>query len=367
MRKIENVDETLTISLKKERKIMPINVKKLDGTLEPLDVNKILRWGHWAGSESPDISFESVLTFTATAFYDGVSTSEITAAICRACEDLAKAASDEEDYNLTQQYNSLARNLYIPSILKKANHFQAKHMSDEDVLKGITYPISNGNVVPLQRFKIKSLVNVGVDLNTYDPELLDGTITDELFNYADEIIDYTRMNLHPYGGLRQIEEKYLRRSDGSLLEDPQQLFILMSLAATHSDIKTYPNGSDIEFQKTALLNYYQILSTGEMNSPTPFLLSLRTDFKQYDSCCLFSIGDENNSIKAGMSVAMEATVAGAGVGVSLGRIRSKGTRFRKMGKHQGVLGYLGQLTKTVKASNQESRRWWSNCQFPIMD
>lgn len=286
MRKIENVDETLTISLKKERKIMPINVKKLDGTLEPLDVNKILRWGHWAGSESPDISFESVLTFTATAFYDGVSTSEITAAICRACEDLAKAASDEEDYNLTQQYNSLARNLYIPSILKKANHFQAKHMSDEDVLKGITYPISNGNVVPLQRFKIKSLVNVGVDLNTYDPELLDGTITDELFNYADEIIDYTRMNLHPYGGLRQIEEKYLRRSDGNLLEDPQQLFILMSLAATHSDIKTYPNGSDIEFQKTALLNYYQILSTGEMNSPTPFLLSLRTDFKQYDSCCV---------------------------------------------------------------------------------
>lgn len=349
------------VSLKKEKRIMPINVKKLDGSVEPLDINKVLRWGSWAASESPDISFESVLTSTATAFYDGVSTAEITESICKACEDLAKSSADEEDYVLTEQYNNLARNLYIPSIIKRANYFQSLHLSDEDKLLDYVYNIAEDNIVPLSRYKLKSIVSLGVKLNTYDPELLNGLISDELFEYADSILDYTRMNLHPYGGLRQVEEKYLRRIDGSLLEDPQQLFILMALAATHSDIRTYPNGSNIEFQKDTLLNYYRVLSTGEMNSPTPFLLSLRTDFKQYDSCCLFSIGDENNSIKAGMSVAMEATVAGAGVGVNLGRIRSKGTRFRKMGKHQGVLGYLGQLTKTVKASNQESRRWWCNC------
>lgn len=346
---------------------MLINVKKLDGSVEPLDINKILRWGSWAASESPNISFESVLTLTSTAFYDGVTTSEITEAICKACEDLAKSSADEEEYILTEQYNNLARNLYIPSVLKKANYFQSKYLTENDILPGALFHISEGNDVPLNRYKLKSLVGLGIQLGTYDPMLLDGSISDELFEYADEIIDYTRMNLHPYGGLRQTEEKYLRRIDGALLEDNQQLFILMALAATHSDIKTYPNGSDIEFQKEALSNYYHILSTGEMNSPTPFLLSLRTDFKQYDSCCLYSIGDENNSIKAGMSVAMEATVAGAGVGVNMGRIRSKGTKFRKMGKHQGVLGYLGQLSKTVKASNQESRRWWSNCQFPIMD
>lgn len=346
---------------------MPINVKKLDGTVEPLDLNKILRWGSWAASESPDLSFESVLTSSSNTFYDGVSTSEITESICKACEDLAKAAADEEDYVLTEQYNNLARNLYIPSLIKRANYFQSKYLTKDDELVDRFYNISEGNVIPLTRYKLKSIINLGVSLNTYDPGLLDGSLTDELLEYADNLIDYSRMNLHPYGGLRQVEEKYLRRVDGSLLEDPQQLYMLMALAATHSDIKTYPNGSDIEFQKETVLNYYIILSTGEMNAPTPFLLSLRTDFKQYDSCCLFSIGDENDSIKAGMSVAMEATVAGAGVGVNLGRIRSKGTRFRKMGKHQGVLGYLGQLTKTVKASNQESRRWWSYCQFPIMD
>lgn len=340
---------------------MHINVKKLDGTLEPLNINKILRWGSWATSESPDISFESVLTFTSNAFYDGVSTSEITEAICKTCEDFAKASSDEEDYVLTEQYNNLARNLYIPNVIKKANYFQSKYFDDSDKLSNYSFTLSDKDDVPLPRYKLKSIVRLGIQLNTYDPELLDGSLSDELFDYAESILDYSNMNLHPYGGLRQVEEKYLRRIDGTLLEDPQQLFILMALAATHSDIKTYPNGGDLEFQKDSLLNYYIILSTGEMNSPTPFLLSLRTDFKQYDSCCLFSIGDDNLSIKAGMGVAMDATVAGAGVGVSMGRIRSKGTRFRKMGKHQGVLGYLGQLTKTVKGSSQESRRWWCYC------
>lgn len=346
---------------------MPINVKKLDGTLEPLDMNKILRWGSWAASESPDISFESVLTFTSTAFYDGVTTSELTEALCKSCEDLARAASDEKDFRATAQYNKLARNLYIPSIIKKANYFQSKFMTDSDILSGYEFKISDGNVVPLPRFKLKSVIRAGVELKTYDPLLLDGSITDEVFDFADSIVDYTRMNKLWFNGLRQLEAKYLRRTDGTLLEDPQQAYILAAIAATHADIPVYPEGHTVEFQKESIENYYRIFSQGEMNIPTPIMLSLRTDFKQYDSCCLFSIGDENRSIEAGMSVAQQATVAGAGLGVNLGRVRSKGTRFRKQGVHQGVLGYLGQLTKTTKASNQESRRWWCNSQFPVMD
>lgn len=333
---------------------MKITVKKLDGSQEPLDLNKILRWGSWAASESPSISLESVLTFSATAFYDGISTSEITLSICKACEDLSKSAADEGDFKLAEEYMNLARNLYIPSLLKKANYFQAAHLTPEDYLNTVfeTKPCTK-DIVPLQRFKIKSIIRLGIKLKTYDPLLLDGTLHEELFDKADQILDYTRMHLHPYGGLRQVEAKYLRRIDDLLLEDPEQLYILMAIAATHSDAKVYENGHTLEFQQESLENYYRIFSTGETNLPTPFLLSLRTDFKQYDSCCLLSIDDTNLSIKAGTGTAMDATVAGAGVGVSMGRIRSKGTRFRKMGKHQGALGYLGQLTKTVKASNQE--------------
>lgn len=332
---------------------MTINVKKLNGTTEPLNLNKILRWGDWAASESPDVSFESVLTFISATFFDGMQTSDITEAICKACEDLAKSASDEEDYNLTEQYNKLALNLYIPNILKKANYFQSQYLTEDDRHPTYTFRVSHDDEVPLPRYKIKSIIKMGIDLKTYDPSLLDGSLSDEFFEYADSQINYENISLHPYGGLRQIEEKYLRRSDGSILEDPEQLFALMAIAATHSDARVYPNGTSLEFQKETFTNYLRILSLGEMNSPTPFLLSLRTDFKQYDSCCLAQIGDTNLSIKAGVGVAMDATIAGAGVGISMGEIRSKGTRFRKMGVHQGVLGYLGQLTKTVKASNQE--------------
>lgn len=346
---------------------MSINVKKLDGTLEPLDMNKILRWGSWAASESPDISFESVLTFTSTAFYEGVTTSELTIALCKACEDLSRAASDEGDFRSTSQYNKLARNLYIPSILKKAHHLQAKYMNESDILNADGFFISEGNIVPLSRFKLKSVLRVGVELKTYDPLLLDGTLSDELFDYADQVLDYSRMNLLWFNGLRQLEEKYLRRKDGTLLEDPQQLYMLAALAATHADVKVYPRGRELEFQKEAVYNYYRIFSTGEKNLPTPIILSLRTDFKQYDSCCLLSIGDENRSIEPGMSVTQQATVAGAGMGVNMGRIRSKGTKFRKQGVHQGVLRLFRTVNKNYKSFQSRVSWWWCNSKLPVMD
>lgn len=174
------------------------------------------------------------------------------------------------------------------------------------------------------------------------------------------------MNLFYFGGLRQMEEKYLKSYNGDILEDPQQHFMIIALTLTHSDIKVYPNGKDLEFQKESLYNYYRIQSEDESNFPTPFSVSLGTPFKSYDSCLLFEVGDSNESIEAGMMTAQKATVAGAGVGVNLGAIRAKGKPFRKNGIHAGLLGYLGQLSKTIKGSNQVSRRWFSYCNFSYL-
>ena len=81
--------------------------------------------------------------------------------------------------------------------------------------------------------------------------------------------------------------------------------------------------------------------------------------------CLVNMGDTNPSIRATQTVIGEATEAGAGLGVNMGRIRSKGTRFKKMGKHQGLLGYLGLSSKNLKANNQESRGGSGTINVPI--
>ena len=342
-----------------------INVKKSDGTLEPLNLGKILRWADWATQGSPDISLESLLTISSTSFYDGVTSNDITLSICKNCEDLSHIAAKEGNYNEVEQYFNIARNLYIPNILKKANNNLRKHLPEDAEIISDSFKISEENIVPLQRYSLKTLLKAGISVGIYDESLLDESISDELLKYADEILDYSQMNLLYFGGLRQMEEKYLTKFNGSIFEDPQQHFMLIALTAVHSDIKTYANGSSLDFQKDSLLNYYIIQKMDESNSPTPISVGLRTPFKSYDSCLLFEIDDNNNSIEAGMMTAQKATVAGAGVGTSIGRIRAKGRPFRKTGVHAGLLGYLGQLSKTIKGSNQISRGGSATVNLPF--
>ena len=343
---------------------MSINILKSDNTLEKLDLAKILRWGNWAAENCPNVSLESVVNAASSSFYDGMSTDEITIALCKSCEDFSAISSEQKDFDLVRQYFEISRNLYIPNVIKKANKFHSKHLTASDIYS-YGFDIADRNKVPLSRYKTKSVLNLGISLNMYDSNLLDGTLPDELFDFVDEMLDYSLMNKLYFNGLRQIEEKYLTKLGKQIIEDPQQHFALIALALVHSDYKIYSDGMSLNFQKESFINYYRIQSQAKANNPTPFSVGIRTPHKQYDSCCLYSIGDDNNSIDVGMMTAQKATVAGAGVGVSLGRIRAKGKLFRKSGVHAGLLGYLGQLTKTIKGSNQVSRGGSATVNLPI--
>ena len=343
---------------------MSINILKSDNTLEKLDLAKILRWGNWAAENCPDISLESVVNAASSSFYDGMSTDEITIALCKSCEDFSAISAEQKDFDLVRQYFEISRNLYIPNVIKKANKFHSKHLTASDIYS-YGFEIAETNVVPLTRYKIKSVLKLGIENGMYDEDLLDGTLSDDFFEYIDQTLDYSRMNLLYFNGLRQMEEKYLTKLGKQIIEDPQQHFALIAVALVYSDAKVYTRGSSLEFQQWSFENYYKIQSLAKANNPTPFSVGLRTPHKQYDSCCLYSIDDDNNSIDVGMMTAQKATVAGAGVGVSLGRIRAKGKLFRKSGVHGGLLGYLGQLTKTIKGSNQVSRGGSATVNLPI--
>ena len=343
-----------------------INIKKSDGSLEPLNLSKILRWADWAAKDCTAISMEDLLTTSSTSFYDGVTTNEITLAICKNCEDLSHISAKEKNYKEVSQYAQIARNLYIPNILKKANKNLEKNALPEDLeIIDTVFKISETNLVPLNRYSIKSLLKTGIRLGVYDELLLDGNLHEDIFAYAEEVINYSLMGLLFFNGLRQMEEKYLTKYEGTILEDPQQHFMLIALALTHSDAKVYPNGGTLEFQKEALFNYYKIQAEGESNNPTPFSVNIRTPHKQYDSCCLFSSDDQIESLGIIEYTAKIATAAGAGVGVSLGRVRAKGTKFKKNGIHDGLIGILSELSKNIKSSSQISRGGSATVNLPM--
>lgn len=333
---------------------MNINVLKSDGTKEPLDYSKIIRWSRWATEGCPDVSLETILTSGYIQFHEGVTTNEITQSIASNCEVLAIIEANNKNYNLAMQYMHVARNLYIPNIIKKANTVHKRFLKDVDIID-TKFNISDSNSIPLNRYKLKAVTQCGVNLGIYDPELLDGSLSDEFFNMVDNYIDYSRTNLLLYGGLRQMEAKYLAKKKKEIIEDPQQHFALIAVALVHSDAKTFKKGKELEFQFESFKKYYDTFSLGKGNNPTPFSHNIRTTHKQYDSCLLFEVGDSISSLNEGFSIAMDATVAGAGVGVSFGAIRAKGTYYKNKGEHGGVGPYLHQSTATIKGSNQETR------------
>lgn len=341
-----------------------VNVKKSDGSLEPLNLNKIIRWSKWATLNCPDISLEALLTSNNIIFYDGISTYEITDSICKNCETLAAIESLEANYSLAQQYLDVARNLYIPSVIKKANIWQSKHFNNADIYsQGIK--IGDNNVIPLARYKTKSVIQLGLSIGCYDNLLLNGSLHEDLFDFVDQSLDYTRVNFLPYGGMKQLEAKYLAKKQKQIIEDPQQHFAILSLALVHAGANVYDEGLDLEFQKNSFTKYYNTFSQAKGNNPTPFSHNIRSPRKQYDSCTLYEIGDSIPEIRAGMDVTTAATVAGAGIGVSLGAIRAEGTFYKNTGIHGGLGPYLSQLSANVNGSNQETRGGSATINFPI--
>ena len=80
-------------------------VVKRDGHKEPVMFDKITdRIKKLCYGLNDLVDAVKVAMRVIEGLYDGVSTSEITEAICKACEDLAKSSADEEEYILTEQY-----------------------------------------------------------------------------------------------------------------------------------------------------------------------------------------------------------------------------------------------------------------------
>lgn len=343
---------------------MTINVLKSNGSLEPLNLNKIIKWSEWASKDSPDVSLEAILS--TLALHEGISTQAITIAICQKCEEFSIIEANSKNYFLAQQYFNLARNLYTPNLIKRSNLTFQKHLTEDDIFE-YGYKLAEDNVVPLNRYKLKSIIAKGIELGIYNPELLDGLyLNDSLFDYADKLLDYTEMNRYFYNGLRQTEEKYLiKYNNKELIEDPIIQKALMAIQCVRADAPVYKEGKEELFQHVSFADYFFLATKAKANDPSPFSTYLRTNHKQYDSCCLIEIADTADSINMGAYTQYTATTQGAGIGLNAGAIRAKGTLFKQRGVHSGNFGYLNYGSTAIKSSSQVSRGGSATVTTPI--
>jgi ribonucleoside-diphosphate reductase alpha chain len=303
-------------------------VKKRNGTIEPLNLEKMHVMVEQACEGLAGVSASQVEIQSGIQFYDGISTAEIQ-------EILIKSASDLIDLD-HPNYQYVAARLLLFSVKKSLYG----RMHDTPILKD----------------HVIKCVEKGI----YDEEILN-LYDDEEFDKLQGIIDHERDYLFTYAGLRQIVDKYLvqDRSTGALYETPQFMYLLISATI----FSKYPKEVRLDYVK----KYYDAISRHKINIPTPIMAGVRTPLRQYASCVLVDIDDTLDSIFTSDMAIGRYVAQRAGIGINAGRIRGINAKIRGGEvQHTGVVPFLKKFESTVRCCTQNGIRGGSaTVHFPI--
>jgi ribonucleoside-diphosphate reductase alpha chain len=303
-------------------------VKKRDGRIESLDLDKMHVMVDKACEGLAGVSASQVEMKSGIQFYDGITTAEIQEILIRSASDLI----DLEHPN----YQFVAARLLLFSLRKS--------------LYGRT------NELPTLSDHITKLAYQGL----YDKEIFVKYSQEEI-ERVDSFIDHHRDYLFTYAGLRQVVDKYLvqDRSSGAVYETPQFMYIMIALTI----FQDYPKETRLNYVK----RYYDAISKHKINIPTPIMAGVRTPLRQFASCVLVDVDDTLDSIFTSDMAIGRYVAQRAGIGINAGRIRGLNSKIRGGEvQHTGVVPFLKKFEATVRCCTQNGIRGGSaTVHFPI--
>ena len=303
-------------------------VKKRDGRIESLDLDKMHIMVEEACEGLAGVSASQVEMKSGIQFYDGITTGEIQ-------EILIRSASDLIDLD-HPNYQFVAARLLLFALRKQL--------------------YGKMRELPHLEHHIYACVNQEV----YDKEILDKYSKEEI-EKANTFIDHDRDMMFTYAGLRQVADKYLvqDRSNGGVYETPQFMYIMIALTI----FQEYPKDTRMSYVK----RYYDAISKHRLNIPTPIMAGVRTPLRQFASCVLVDVDDTLDSIFSSDMAIGKYVAQRAGIGINAGRIRGINAKIRGGEvQHTGVVPFLKKFESTVRCCTQNGIRGGSaTVHFPI--
>ena len=305
-------------------------VKKRNGTLESLDLDKIHNMVECACGGLAGVSASQVEIQSGLQFYDGITTDEIQEILVRSASDLISL--DNPNY----QY--VAARLLLFGLYKQV--FGANWKNG--------FPSVGDHLYQ------------GIMKGVYD-KALSSKYTDEEWDKINSWIDHERDYIFTYAGLRQVVDKYLvqDRSSKQIYETPQYMYMLISATV----FAEYPTETRLDYVR----KYYNAISKHRINIPTPIMAGVRTPLRQFASCVLIDSDDSLNSIFSSDMAIGRYVAQRAGIGINAGRIRGLNSKIRG-GEvaHTGVIPFLKKFEATVRCCTQNGIRGGSaTVHFPI--
>ena len=305
-----------------------IKVKKRDGRIESLNLEKMHLMVDEACKGLSGVSASQIEINSGIQFYDGITTEEIQNILIKSASDLI----DLENPN----YQFASSRLLLFALRKQlfGKMWEFPHLRDH-------------------------IVNC-VNIQVYDAEIFNKYSLEEI-EKANGWVDHDRDMLFTYAGLRQVVDKYLvqDRSSGKVYETPQFMYMMIALTI----FAEYPKDTRMSYVK----RYYDAISRHKINIPTPIMAGVRTPLRQFASCVLVDVDDTLDSIFSSDMAIGRYVAQRAGIGINAGRIRGINSKIRGGEvQHTGVVPFLKKFESTVRCCTQNGIRGGSaTVHFPI--
>ena len=309
-----------------------INVQKRDGSVEPLNLDKVHKMVEEACSGLSGVSASQVEMNSGIQFEDGITTEQIQEILIRSASDLITLDNPN--------YQFVAARLLLFGLRKQ-------------VFNKTVWTDGMPSVFDV------ALYNATVN-KVYDEDILD-KYTEEDWVKINSWIDHDRDYLFTYAGLRQVVDKYLvqDRSSGETYETPQYMYMMIAVTL----FADYPLTTRLDYVR----RYYNAISKHKINIPTPIMAGVRTPLRQFASCVLVDSDDTLDSIFSSDMAIGRYVAQRAGIGINAGRIRGINSKIRGGEvQHTGVVPFLKKFEATVRCCTQNGIRGGSaTVHFPI--
>jgi ribonucleoside-diphosphate reductase alpha chain len=305
-------------------------VKKRDGSLTELDIDKIRKVINWA-CEDLRVNAIELESAVSIRFYDGIETRAIQENLVDTAQSLVY-----QDGNLNPDWTIVAGRLYLYNLNKDVEMYYSK--------------VNVGNSV---YDRIEHLVKIGI----YDPAVLD-----VIEAIGKDRVDFIWNNIKAYkkddengydiAGARLWRLRYLcATSRGEIVETPTMaLFVLSVLLACE-----VPPDSDDRIY--AIKMFFDVLSRRKLSLATPILRNLRRKNGSLTSCFITQISDSKDSIFYVLDEIASMSKHGGGVGVEVSRIRAVHSEVNGIPSVSGgVAPWLKLINDTAVAVNQGGAR-----------
>ena len=307
-----------------------LNVKLADGSIVPLDTQRLQIVINEACEGLESVSADHVFSDTMKNLFDGVANKDVSPTVVMS----ARGLIDREP-----EYSQVAARLLLDELRAESLGFIG------DGQPSATFAEMSERYCSYFGSYIKRAVKLELldsELLTFDLEQLGQALKperDRQFNYL---------------GLQTLYDRYFIHHDDVRFELPQAFYMRVAMGLAINEVQ----------REERAIEFYNLLSSFDFMSSTPTLFNSGTLRPQLSSCYLTTVPDDLDGIFSAIKDdAMLSKFAG-GLGNDWTRVRGMGSHIKGTnGKSQGVVPFLKVANDTAVAVNQGGKRKGAMCAY----